>query len=122
MLQYREALWSAEYVCAREQRPYSKSDQPARQSEGGFLDRPRASGHRGGMARAREQGVREWVAALAQLGSESIRGEKAGARQTGHGRDPAVGRSPRPVCDGEIIEDRLTRGGRTDVAGRHSPG
>src|SRR5258705_7475083 len=122
MLQHREALWRAEYVCAREQRPYSKSDQPARQSEGGFLDWPRASGQRGGMVRAREQAIRELVAALAQLGSESIRGEKAGARQTGHDRDPAVGRSPWPVCDGGIIEDRLTRCGRTDFAGRHSPG
>src|SRR5262245_10132732 len=103
MLQYREALWRAEYVCALEQRPYSKSDQPAWQPEGGFLDRPGASGHRGGMVRAREQRVRKLVAALAQLGSESIGGEKAGARQTGHGRYPAVGRSPWPVCDGEII-------------------
>src|SRR6516162_1144939 len=122
MLQHREALWRAEYVCTREQRPYSKSDQPARQSEGGFLDRLRASGYRGGMAQAREQGVRELVAALAELDSKSIRGEKAGAGQTGRGRGPAVGRSPRPVCDGGVIEGRVTRRGRTGFAGRHSPG
>src|SRR5262249_54855919 len=108
MLQYREALWRAEYVRTREQRPYSKSDQPARKSKGCLLDRSCANGHHRGMARARGQGVRELVAPLAELDSESIRGEKAGASQIGDGRDHVVGRSPWPVCDGDIIEDRLT--------------
>src|SRR5258707_15779374 len=103
MLQYREALWRAEYVCAREQRPYSKSDQPARESEGGFLDRPRASDHRGGMARAREQGVRGLGAALAQLASQTVRGENVSARQAGYDPDPAAGRNAWPDRDGQTI-------------------
>ncbi len=117
MLQYREALWRAEYVCAREQRPYSKSDQPAGNPKAVFWT---------GLAQAVT--AEEWFEhASKESGSwwphwlswvqNRIGGEKAGARQTGHGRIPPFGRSPWPVCDGEIIEDRLTRGGRTSFCG-----
>src|SRR4029077_9403230 len=92
----------------------------ARQSKSGFLDRSRASWRRRRMAQTSKQGSGKLVAALAQLDTRSIRREKAGPQQSRHRRRHPADRSSRPVRYGEIIEDRLTRGRRPDIAGWHS--
>jgi len=111
-------------LCSRQLAIFKPTNPPGTRRRFFFGTGPRARRSRGGMAsEAREQGVRELVAALASVGFRRIGEEKAGAptKKLGRAEDSRVGEAPGPVCDGEIMKIDLASG-RTGLCGAALPG